>query len=218
MEKDKKTEAYWTVNKGGHAELDEKKSRFLASVSPAQTEEEALAFIGTIKKKYGDARHNCYAFAIGRKQELTRCSDDGEPSQTAGRPILEVLLSGGICNAVIVVTRYFGGTLLGTGGLIRAYTKTAQAGLAASEVVRMRYGVRVAVTVHYNDAGRVQYILEKRKIAEYLTAYTEQVKFTVLLPAEEAEAVKNEIEEATGARAGMEELERLFVIDKKESF
>ena len=105
---------------GGCGEIVEKKSRFLATVRPVETEEEASAFIEEMKKKYWDATHNCSAFVIGRRGEITRCSDDGEPSGTAGRPMLEVLLKEGICNTAVVVTRYFGGTLLGTGGLVRA--------------------------------------------------------------------------------------------------
>ncbi len=104
---------------GGEGEITEKKSRFIATVRPAASEEEASAFIAEMKKKYWDARHNCSAFVIGERQEITRCSDDGEPAQTAGRPMLDVLLREDIHNAVVVVTRYFGGVLLGTGGLVR---------------------------------------------------------------------------------------------------
>ena len=108
-------EHYKTIYEGGEGELVEKKSRFIATVRPVETEEEALAFIEEMKKKYYDARHNCSAFVIGSKGELTRSSDDGEPSGTAGRPMLEVLTGSGIRNIAAVVTRYFGGVLLGTG-------------------------------------------------------------------------------------------------------
>ena len=107
--------------KGGEGEIVEKKSRFIALTQPVKTEEEALAFIETVKKKYWDARHHCFAYCIGDQNQLQRCSDDGEPSQTAGRPMLEVILGVGVHNLCLVVTRYFGGTLLGTGGLFRAY-------------------------------------------------------------------------------------------------
>ena len=122
--------SYKVVYAGGEGEIIEKKSRFIATVRPVECEEEAAAFIGAIKKQYWDATHNCSAFTIGRNHELTRCSDDGEPSGTAGRPMLDVLLREDIHNAAVVVTRYFGGTLLGTGGLVRAYQKSTQAGLA----------------------------------------------------------------------------------------
>ena len=109
--------AYRVIYKGGEGEIIEKKSRFIATVKPIESEEEATAFIAEMKKKYWDARHNCSAFVIGANQELTRCSDDGEPAQTAGRPMLDVLLKEGVTNVAVVVTRYFGGTLLGITGL-----------------------------------------------------------------------------------------------------
>ena len=129
-----------TVYCGGEGEIVEKKSRFIATVRPVNSEEEAIAFINEMKKKYWDARHNCSAFVIGEHQEITRCSDDGEPAQTAGRPMLDVLLKEEIHNAAVVVTRYFGGTLLGTGGLVRAYQKATQEGLLASVVIDKKPG------------------------------------------------------------------------------
>jgi len=134
---------YRVVYKGGEGEIVEKKSRFIATVSPVESEEEAVTFINEMKKKYWDARHNCSAFVIGSRQEMTRCSDDGEPAQTAGRPMLDVLLREGITNAAVVVTRYFGGVLLGTGGLVRAYQSATQAGLAASQIIEKRLGKKV---------------------------------------------------------------------------
>ena len=134
-------EHYKTIYEGGEGELVEKKSRFIATVRPVETEEEALAFIEEMKKKYWDARHNCYVYSVGMNREATRCSDDGEPSGTAGRPMLDVLLGAGIYNAAIVVTRYFGGVLLGTGGLVRAYSGAVQAGLAASTVIEKHHGI-----------------------------------------------------------------------------
>ena len=127
--------------KGGEGELIEKKSRFIATTRPVESEEEALAFIAEMKKKYWDATHNCSAFVIGDRQQIQRCSDDGEPQGTAGRPMLDVLLGEDIHNMAVVVTRYFGGTLLGTGGLVRAYSKSVQVGLEASEVIEKRSGV-----------------------------------------------------------------------------
>ena len=116
------------VYEGGEAEIIEKKSRFIAHVKKTDTVEEAEAFIAECKKKYWDARHNCSAFVIGQDGQNMRSSDDGEPSQTAGKPMLEVLLGEGVCNVTVVVTRYFGGTLLGTGGLVRAYQKATKEG------------------------------------------------------------------------------------------
>ena len=116
------------IYKEGEGEIEEKKSRFIAHVYPVQSEEQAVSYINEVKKKYWDARHNCWAYSIGEKQPALRCSDDGEPSGTAGKPMLEVLTGQELHNVVAVVTRYFGGTLLGTGGLIRAYTKVRKKG------------------------------------------------------------------------------------------
>ena len=129
-------QTYRTVYEGGQGILTEKKSRFLADVRPVSSEEEALAFIEEMKKKYWDARHNCYAYTVGSNREYTRCSDDGEPSGTAGRPMLDVLLGEDLYNTAVVVTRYFGGVLLGTGGLVRAYSGAVQEGLRASKLIK----------------------------------------------------------------------------------
>jgi len=125
---------YITVSKGGQGEIVEKKSRFIATVRPVSSEEEALAFIAEMKKTYWDARHNCSAYIVGIDHPIMRCSDDGEPGQTAGRPMMDVLEGAGLRNVCVVVTRYFGGTLLGTGGLVHAYTESSK--LALQKVVR----------------------------------------------------------------------------------
>ena len=122
-------EEYFVIETTGTGEIVEKKSRFISHVIPVDSEQEALGHIEAIKKKYWDARHNCFAFVIGKNHEIQRFSDDGEPQGTAGKPILEALLTGNFHNVLIVVTRYFGGTLLGTGGLVRAYGMSAKAGL-----------------------------------------------------------------------------------------
>ena len=129
MDEADKKDSFRMITDGGTAEIVEKKSRFIATCKPVTTEEDAVVFIESVKKQYWDARHNCSAFVIGSKGELTRCSDDGEPSGTAGRPMLEILLGEGIRNIAVVVTRYFGGTLLGTGGLVRAYSDAVREGL-----------------------------------------------------------------------------------------
>lgn len=147
-------EKYKTVYEGGEGEIVEKKSRFIATVRPVQTEEEALAFIEEMKKKYWDARHNCYVYSVGKNREYTRCSDDGEPSGTAGRPMLDVILGEDIYNVAAVVTRYFGGILLGTGGLVRAYSRSLQEGLAASTVIEKTYGISMEVVTDYTGIGK----------------------------------------------------------------
>lgn len=205
--------SYRIILQGGSGEIEEKKSRFICTVRPVHSEKEAAAFLEEMKKKYWDARHNCFAFVLGSRQEITRCSDDGEPGGTAGRPILEVLLGEGLCDVAAVVTRYFGGTLLGTGGLVRAYTQAAKAGIEASETGVMRYGVELSIKTDYNGVGKIQYIFGKKKIrseAEYGTG----VIFQVTVPLEEAEALKKEITEATNGQAVIKEGEKKYFVEK----
>lgn len=217
--KETKTEypSYRVVYHAGSGEYEEKKSRFIANVVPVSSEEDATAFIDSIRKKYYDARHNCTAFIIGRNRELTRCSDDGEPSGTAGKPILEVLLSEGVTNVAVVVTRYFGGTLLGTGGLVRAYTQATKEGLADAGIATMRYGKELTIGIDYTDVGKVQYILGSRQIEIAQSRYTENVEFDIRIPAEAVGALAKELTEATAARARIEITGEGYYMDK-ESF
>ena len=189
------------VYKGGIGEIIEKKSRFIAQVFPIQTEEEALTLLAGVRKKHYDARHNCFAYVLGEKNETERCSDDGEPSGTAGRPILEVLTGSGIRGLTLVVTRYFGGTLLGTGGLVRAYTQAAQAGLADSRVAVMRYGHTLTVETDYNGIGKIQYLLGQRGISIEESVYTERVSIRFHVPCEEKDKLIKDITEATAGAA-----------------
>ena len=200
MEPGHRLEAYKMIEYGGVGEIEEKKSRFIAQVQAVTTEEEAAAFLESVRKQYWDARHHCYAYILGEQGQIMRFSDDGEPSGTAGRPILEVLTGSGIRNLVLVVTRYFGGTLLGTGGLVRAYTQAAQAGIAASRVCTMCYGYKIDVVTDYNGIGKIQYLLGARKLSPEAD-YGEQVQVKVMVPYEEKDAVVHEVTEATAGRA-----------------
>lgn len=195
---------------GGMGEIVEKKSRFIATIAPVETEEEAALFIESVKKRYWDASHNCTAFVIGDKNQLTRCSDDGEPSGTAGRPMLEVLLGLGITNIAVVVTRYFGGVLLGTGGLVRAYTKAVQEGIANCKVATRIYGTQVEIITDYTGLGKIQYLLQKEGIKEYDTEYTQEVRIHVFLSQSVKEKILKEVVEVTAGRAKMEEIEECF--------
>ncbi|MGN0244118.1 MAG: YigZ family protein [Lachnospiraceae bacterium] len=197
--------SYKTVYEGAEGEIVEKKSRFIASVAKAETEEEAVAFIEQIRKKYWDARHHCSAFCVGLSQEVVRCSDDGEPSGTAGKPMLEVIQGQSIRNIVVVVTRYFGGTLLGTGGLVRAYTKATQEGIANSQIIEMRSGVRMDLRTDYTDVGKVQYILASQDVLTEGTDYTDEVVVHILLPIEQKEYLQNELTEGTSGRIQISE-------------
>ncbi|MCD7863155.1 MAG: YigZ family protein [Lachnospiraceae bacterium] len=191
-------------------EIVEKKSRFIASIRTVDSEEEAVAFIEKTRKRYYDARHNCYAFVVGADGALTRCSDDGEPSGTAGRPMLEVLLGLNLHNAVVVVTRYFGGVLLGTGGLVRAYTQAVQEALKSCPTAVMRRGKRLLIDTDYNGIGRILYLLGKWNLTQESSEYTDRVRLTVLVPKEECPDFIKEITEVTAGRGRVQELEEVF--------
>lgn len=195
---------YKILWEGGNGELVEKKSRFIAMTKPVESEEEALAFVESVRKQYWDARHHCYAYVIGDRNQIQRCSDDGEPSQTAGKPMLDVLLGAEIHNICIVVTRYFGGTLLGTGGLVRAYSGAAQAALRNSQVLEKCPGRQLKITTDYTGAGKIQYILAKREAAVLDTQYTDKVQIVVIVPSEEAQRLVSELTEGTNGRAELE--------------
>lgn len=199
-----------TVYRGGENEIVEKKSRFIATVIPAEDEETALAFVESMKKKYWNASHNCYAYVIGERSELQRCSDDGEPGGTAGRPMLDVLLGEEIHNVAVVVTRYFGGTLLGTGGLVRAYSQAAKAGLEAAAVITKIWGSKLIIHTDYTGLGKIQYILGQRGLKIIDSQYTDQVVLTVLIPETELKEVQEELVEGTNGQACLEVEEECY--------
>ena len=201
---------YKTVYSGGEAEIIEKKSRFIATVKPVKSEEEAITFIEGLKKKYWNATHNCFAYVIGERFQTQRCSDDGEPSGTAGRPMLDVLLGEEVHDVAVVVTRYFGGTLLGTGGLVRAYQGATQAGLMASTVITKMHGIKVAIQTDYTGLGKIQYILGQRGLTILHSEYTDRVELEVLLPEADVEQVMAEITEGTNGQAVMEIVEECY--------
>lgn len=192
------------VYKGGQGEITEKKSRFIATVRPVESEDEAVSFINETKKKYWDARHNCSAFVIGKRQELTRCSDDGEPAGTAGRPMLDVLLKENIHNAAVVVTRYFGGVLLGTGGLVRAYQQATKAGLSASEIIEKKDGAVLFIRTDYTGIGRLQYLFAQEKITVMDTAYEADVLVKAVIPENDKKCIEKTIIEQTNGTAKLE--------------
>lgn len=203
---------YKILFEGGVGEITEKKSRFIAATLPVESEEEAAAFIESKRKKYWDASHNCFAYVIGEQNQIQRCSDDGEPAQTAGRPMLDVLLGEEIHNICVVVTRYFGGTLLGTGGLVRAYSGAVKEGLKQSTIMEKCPGKQLEITTDYNGIGKIQYLLAQRNITALNTEYTEQVLVTLLVPLAQVDDLKAEITEATSGRAGIEEIKDDFFL------
>ena len=154
---------------------------------------------------------------IGERKELMRCSDDGEPQGTAGRPMLDVLLGEDIYDVAVVVTRYFGGTLLGTGGLVRAYSKAVQEGLAQSIIIEQKYGVLLEVITDYNGIGKLQYLFGQEKMPIMESEYTDIVTLKVLIPKQRIEAIRKAVTEATNGKARMQEDEELYyaVLDGK---
>ena len=189
------------ILKGASAEITEKKSRFIATVQSVRSPEEADRFIMSVKKKYWDARHNCSAFILGERGELSRCSDDGEPSGTAGRPMLSVLTGEELTDVCAVVTRYFGGVLLGTGGLVRAYSGALQEALSACVTGKRTEGVRLRIRTNYNDAGKVRYILEQKSLPITDIAYTDLVETETLVELEALDGLKKTVTEKTNAKA-----------------
>ena len=208
---------YKIVYRGGKGEIVEKKSRFIATVRPVESEEEASSFIAEMKKKYWNATHNCSAFVVGEHNEIQRSNDDGEPSGTAGHPMLDVLLGEGIHNAAVVVTRYFGGTLLGTGGLVRAYSRSVQAGLAGCTVLVKKKGFLLRMETDYTGIGKIQYILGQRGLLITGSEYTDKVTVETLVPEAELSSMKEEITEGTSGRTLFaEEKEVFYAFDGKE--
>ena len=194
-------ESYRFTWQGGTGELMEKKSRFIATVAPVKSEEEAQSFIEQTKKKYWDARHNCTAFTIGSQHQLTRCSDDGEPAGTAGRPMLDVLLGENIHDTAVVVTRYFGGTLLGTGGLVRAYSGAVREALKASVILERQKGVRLEIGTDYSDLGKIQYLIGQNQIPVLSSSYTDAVALELLVPQNFLDSFVSSITEGTAGKA-----------------
>ena len=186
------------IIEGGSGEIVEKKSRFIANVKAVETEEEAIAFINEMKKKYWDARHNCMAYIVS---DIKRFSDDGEPQGTAGKPILDVLEGKEISNGVIVVTRYFGGILLGTGGLVRAYQKSAIEGLNNSIIAEKCNGYESEIVTDYNGLGKIQYIASNEGINLTDIKYADNVSIKFVSLREEYDSFINKVIEATAGKA-----------------
>lgn len=203
-------ENYRILYKGGEGEIVEKKSRFIAAIRPVESEEEAVSFIAEMKKKYWDATHNCSAFTVGENFEISRCSDDGEPAQTAGRPMLDVLLGEEIHNVCAVVTRYFGGTLLGTGGLVRAYSGAVQEGLKNCVILEKKLAEKLELKTDYGDLGKIQYILAEQGITVLGSEYSDTVVLTALTPLSEAQGLKKKLTEGTGGRCRIELLDKVY--------
>jgi len=202
-------EQYRTVRSSGSKEVVIRKSRFIGHVMPVENEE-ALLFIEDIKKKHWNATHNCSAYVIGERDEIQRQSDDGEPSGTAGKPILEVIRNQGVKNVAIVVTRYFGGIMLGAGGLIRAYTDGAVLALEAGEVISRVLRREVFVEIDYTWLGKVENELRGRGIQTGETLFTDKVTLLCLPRNDEGDAFMAWITDLTQGQALVTEGRRIY--------
>lgn len=195
---------YLTIRETGKGEYEEKKSRFLGEAIHVESEEEASAHLTRIRKQYYDARHHCYAWVLGEGSERRKSSDDGEPSGTAGQPILKVIEGSGCTNILVVVTRYFGGTLLGTGGLVRSYTQAARAALEDAQTVRMCLCRKLAVTVEYGALDRLLYELRRGETEMGETEYGAKVTLHLTVEEERADNLLTTITALTSGTAEVE--------------
>ncbi len=190
------------------------KSRFITNIKPVKSVNEAKSFFLNIKKEFNDATHNVTVYIIGKTGEAGHYNDDGEPSGTAGKPILEVIKGNDIHNILIVVTRYFGGTLLGTGGLIRAYTKSSQDGIENASIVCKIQGIRTKIETDYNGIGKIQYIAASMGIKNIDTIYTEKVIIDITVKKEDYDGFEKKVVEATNGKAVFGEREEAeFVVE-----
>ncbi len=201
---------YITVGQEGTDEFVERKSRFIGTCRPVETEEEALAFIARVKAKYWDASHNVYAYVL-RQGGVGRFSDDGEPQGTAGIPVIETLKKAGVVDVAVVATRYFGGILLGGGGLIRAYSHTASIGLAAAQKVRMKECLVMEADCGYEQYGRVQGLVPENGGVVEDTEFLEKVRLRFYLEPERLEGLKRRLADATAGKAGLKEAGKKYV-------
>lgn len=203
---------YRTILEPGTDEIVEKKSRFIGYIRHTETEEEANAFINEIRKKHFDARHNCFAYSVDGQQQTIRFSDDGEPGGTAGKPILEVITGKELCDVCIVVTRYFGGTLLGTGGLVRAYTDAAKACIDATDTVTKCLVVPMRLTTNYTDFGKIQYLLGNHNIPVLDSEYGENVVVRIEVLVDDVPMIVKQLTEVTAARVQIEQEDAVYSV------
>ena len=202
---------YKTIKGYGEAEIVISKSRFITYIDRAETEEEALRFIEKIKKMHSTATHNCSCYIIGEHDHIQKANDDGEPSGTAGVPMLEVLKKQGLKDTVVVVTRYFGGIKLGGGGLIRAYGKATTEGISAAKVVERKLHHLMKVSIDYNWLGKVENEIRSSHYDLKEIQYTEGVDVFVHVLKDEVESFTNWLIEMTNGQAKIESAETLFI-------
>lgn len=202
---------YRTVLELATACYEDRRSRFIATVRPVDAEEEALEFISEVKTKYWDATHNVYAYCLGGNNTIQRFSDAGEPSGTAGLPVLETIKKMGIQDLAVVVTRYFGGTLLGAAGLIRAYGKSASLGIDAAGIVMRSLCSEITLMLEYPFYGRINSMIISKGYAVKSVEFAQDVIITVYVPVDEVGGFRESVIEATNAGALFEEGEKAYI-------
>ena len=205
-----KKQTYKTVALESETLLTEKKSRFISHVMPVENEEEALSYLNKIRNEYPDARHNVYAYVID-ENNIFRYSDDGEPGGTAGMPVLDTIRNAGLVDVIVVVTRYFGGTLLGTGGLVRAYSQSAKQGIEKSGIVRRTLCDIMSIKTDYEMVGKLQYFLASSGATVEDTVYEDGVTFFVAVSKPDTQRFISEITETTNARAKTEVVAEKYI-------
>ena len=182
-----------TIKKSAETEITEKKSKFIGEVFYIETVQEAEEKLREINKKYHDAKHHCFAYRVMEQEQIIeRCSDDGEPSGTAGAPMLQIISKNDLINVIVIVTRYFGGILLGTGGLVRAYSKATRDSLEKAEIVEIKKGERIELTISYKDLQFIKYYCTKNDIKIVNTEFSEEPKVTIELTENQKERFLSE--------------------------
>lgn len=199
------------IFQGADAEIVEKKSRFIGQIFPIHSEEEAQRIVNEIRKKHYDARHHCFAYVLGEKNEIERCSDDGEPSGTAGRPMLDLLVGAGVHDALAVVTRYFGGVLLGTGGLVRAYSAATKEALQKCDIREKEAGYRTTILADYVDFGKIQYLAANLGLSEENVEYGEKVSVTYGISEQKINAFEKEVINKTGGKCKIDRGNKIWI-------
>ena len=202
-------EGYITIKKPSSFEYEDRKSVFIGQAMPVSTEKEALAFIESVRKRYPDARHHVYAYVL-RENSIMRFTDDREPQGTAGMPVLDIIRKRGCTDTVIVVTRYFGGTLLGTGGLVHAYTSAALGALEAAEIIRYDVYAKVSIKVNYSDYGKISASLSELGFRTEDTIYDADVSIIGSIIKGRVDELEENLTEITSGRADFKVLGEEF--------
>ena len=200
---------YLTISENAKASFIEKRSEFIGYISPVRTNDEAVAFINSIKAEHRKARHNVYAYIL-REDNISRYSDDGEPQGTAGVPVLDVLKKRGLTDVCVVVTRYFGGILLGGGGLVRAYSHAASLACDAAHIMDMCLCHRLKITADYGMYGKISYLLPNYDTITVSSDFGSDVVLEILVLSEKLDALTKDLTEVTNGTAKLDDLGELF--------